>query len=171
MTLAYFCCFSANLYAVTPSQKFFLLPLSLLGVVVLLFNCSLITLLFRDNSPFSSLPFASSLNWLEEYRLALKLVLAVYGSAASEGSVGALTLGAVYLGAVLVGVYQVSTRQTLIRYPFNRIYELNFVLPLWTLLAVLSQKLVSPAEGGGFMLWVVGLGLVPVGWCKLQSRR
>lgn len=66
LALAYFCCLFPSLNNIPPNQESIFVPFSVLGLISLLTNYVLVLLLFRDNSPFSTLPFASSLNWLDQ---------------------------------------------------------------------------------------------------------
>lgn len=75
--------------------------LSVMGLLLAIPNLLLYIYFVRDNSPFSKLPFACSVNNQEELRCALKVALGVYGSLSAGGVQGGA--GSVVFSVLLVG--------------------------------------------------------------------
>lgn len=144
MVLAFSCFISPSLYGLSVPSQAILGVISGVGMLFLIFNCVLSTLLYRDNSPFSKLEFSSSVNNLDELRLVIKIFLGLYGSMAQKGTVFPLIFGGIYLFLLMISIYFLRSRFGMTNYPYNRIYELGIVLPFWTLLATLAQVLGSP---------------------------
>jgi hypothetical protein len=63
MTLAFFAFISPDLYGLTTTTQAILAAVSILGLVAMAGNTVLVILFFRNNSPFSKLPFSSSVNY------------------------------------------------------------------------------------------------------------
>lgn len=63
MTLSFFAFVSPDKYNLTTSMQASLAAISILGILTMLVNASLVLLFFRNNSPFSKLPFSSSVNY------------------------------------------------------------------------------------------------------------
>ena len=170
MVLAFGAFTSPSMYNLSGIVQILLAIVSGFGFIFLIVNAIVGVYFYRDNSPFSKLEFSSSVNFLDEFRLGIKVVLGLYGSMAQKGTTVPLIFGLVYLIALLISIYFLSSRYSLINYPFNRIYELGIVLPLWTILATLAQVIASPTESVGLILWGVGLVIIPFAWSHLQSK-
>lgn len=171
MTLVFTCFLWPSLYSLSVVEQAVLAVVSVFGLLFLALNAVLMVLFFRDNSPFSKVPFSSSVNCTEELRTITKMLLGLYGSFAKEAAVAPLVFGSVYLLLLAGSLYLMNTRPGLILYPFNRIYELGAVIPFWTLVMVFLQVVLSPSESVGFILWIVSLILLPMAWGQFQNRR
>jgi hypothetical protein len=63
MTLAFLAFISAEKYGLTTTIQAVLAAISIPGLMVMSANIILVVLFFRNNSPFSKLPFSSSVNY------------------------------------------------------------------------------------------------------------
>ena len=122
MSLSFFAFVSPDKYNLTSSMQATLAVISILGITLMVINSSLVILFFRNNSPFSKLPFSSSVNYQEEIRFAIKFLLSIYGSLATPGPVIPLIFASTYFVITACFLYLILTMPGLVRYPYNRIY-------------------------------------------------
>ena len=122
MVLAFACFASPALYGLDSTTQYTLAMISAIGMLFLFSNAVLGVIFFRDNSPFSKLEFSSSVNFLDEMRLGIKIVLGFYGSMAQKGSVVPLIFTAIYCIALMISIYFMHNKFGLTNYPFNRLY-------------------------------------------------
>jgi hypothetical protein len=86
MALSFSAFINPTAFNFTIQQQIILAAISVIGIILTLINLALYIYFMRDNSPFSKLPFASSVNNQEELRSAFKFSLGVYGSFATGAS-------------------------------------------------------------------------------------
>lgn len=142
-TLALVAFLSPDLYNLSVHQVLLKAVLSVLLAFVFTFNSILALLFFRANSPFSPLPFSSPVNYIEELRLFIKVVLGIYGSAARKDGSGSFFFAWLYFSLLLCALYLMRSRPGFSRLSCRRLYELGFIYPLWTLSAALLQMYLS----------------------------
>ena len=137
MTIAFSAFISSQSYGIESGLTILLAVISIAGGLFLATNMVLYTLFFRDNSPFSKLPFASSVNFQEEFRVILKVFLGIYGSISINKNNDTVIQAfcGFYLCALLLIMHQRYTKGGIILYPYNRINEIGIAVCIWTLIS------------------------------------
>ena len=172
MVVAFTAFLSPDLYGLEGSAVWVGL-LSVLGIALLGVNMTLFILFFRANSPFSKLPFAASVNFLEELRTGTKVLLGFYGSiaTASRDPIFYQAFCGIYLVCLVVLIQQRYVREGVLQHPFDRLSELGPVLGMWALVSTILELIIQSQGGLGLFLLGVGTVMVPFAWSEILHHK
>ena len=120
--------------------------LSVITLIIYSLNLVIYLLFFIDNSPFSSLPFSTSLNINEMVKMIIKCSMGIYGSVFYQPEFINLIYCAFLFLAIATLLFLIYLFPPFKSFPIYNIHDQILAMLCWITFTVILQILISPNE-------------------------